>query len=129
MEACRIVLEKYRQEDLVIANFDAWSHGVLKNVIRNFFRTKKTSERFTEFENGDRKHNRDTGESMETMRLELLRCLRKLLQVNPRYARALVLSGHGFDAAEISQKLAVSRNNLYTIFNRARSLLKKCLEE
>jgi RNA polymerase sigma factor (sigma-70 family) len=127
-EACLIVLEKYKSATFSIG-FEAWAYGVLKMRIRNYFyggvggrdRPGPSSQQINTYE--------DTPYDIDPdLDLQLNRCLRKIITVKPLYARVLNLVYQGYKADEICARLKISRNNVYVTLNRARILLKNCLE-
>lgn len=112
----------------VETSFSAWCYRVLENKILHYYRSKKRREdHFVPTE--------DCG--METsgplsdpeFRRQLLECIRKLGRVNNRHARVVNLRYQGYSTEEICERLDVTRNNLYIILSRARSMLKLCLEK
>lgn len=126
-DACITVLEKYK-EVLPEIEFEAWAYQVLRNKIGNYFRKRDVRRRAM----------RDTGLSEqvpEVMSAEpdadlwyrLRICLRKLILAYPRYARVLNLIHQGYTTDEISARLRISRNNLYTILSRGRAMLSDCI--
>jgi DNA-directed RNA polymerase specialized sigma24 family protein len=64
----------------------------------------------------------------QDLKLTLKECLRKILEVHPRYALVLNMIYEGYRAVEICKELSIKRNNFYVILNRGRAVLKLCLE-
>ena len=128
-EACRIVLEKYKNVAFEIS-FERWAYGVLKNVIGNYIQKilGKKHESTAQLE-AYQKLKSENQESFHDLRRQLLICLKKIMTKGPKYARALNLIYQGYKADVISQKLNVTPNNLYVILNRARKMMKECLEK
>ncbi|MFQ6104594.1 MAG: RNA polymerase sigma factor [Candidatus Glassbacteria bacterium] len=127
MEACKIILEKYKNVEFT-KSFEAWTQGIFANVMRNYFRSSRIRKdhmvQKPEFEN----KMKFSSKPDHDLRLALIDCLQKILKIHPRYARAMNLVIHGYTPEEISRKLKISQNNCYVILNRGRALLRKCLE-
>ncbi len=127
-QTCLTVLEKYKTEEFP-AGFEAWVNGVLRMKIGNYLQSKKVSqERFDHgptVEGISRFGSVQPNPDLET---KLTDCMRKIVKAFPRYARVLSLSYQGYGASEICDRLQVTRNNLYSILSRSRSILNKCLE-
>jgi RNA polymerase sigma factor (sigma-70 family) len=126
-EACSIVVRKYRSVSYT-EGFEAWSYGVLKNVIRNWLRKKKTHDRVVTGQSDQETENPSGSGHDHELNILFLDCLRKMLRAHHRYARVLNLIHHGFRADEISEKLHIKTNNLYVLLNRSRNVLRHCLE-
>ncbi|MEZ5359725.1 MAG: RNA polymerase sigma factor [Candidatus Zixiibacteriota bacterium] len=125
-EACLTVLSKYKSEQFTVG-FEAWAHGVLRIVVlRHFEKLGKDKEKSIPLEDTPQIAETDS-HRIETER-RLIACLKKIRQQNLRYARVLNLIYQGYSTDEICRKLNCSRNNLYVIVNRGRSLLQECLE-
>jgi RNA polymerase sigma factor (sigma-70 family) len=127
-QACLTVLEKYKTEEFP-SGFEVWANGVLRMKIGNYLQSKKTSE--------DRFHfGLDTewistypaAEPCPDLEARLIDCLKKMVRVNPRYARVLSLSYQGYRSDEICGRMHVTRSNLHSILSRGRAALSKCLE-
>lgn len=125
--AMLVISAKYRQTRFEIS-FSAWAHGVLqKELLRHY---KKKGIRRKYFEPNPPEQSLGFYEDIDPGILSRLKkCIRQLCLVNARYARVLNLSHLGFSSDEISRKLGVTKNNLYVLLNRGRSLLKDCLEK
>lgn len=121
------IAAKYRMIDFEIS-FAAWAYKVLENKILHYYRTKRCREsKFAQTGNGE-----DLAVSQTTnpdLKRRLLECLKKVSGVNRRHARILNLRYQGFSTEDICGKLGVTRNNVYILLSRARSMLKLCLEE
>ncbi|MDH4157235.1 MAG: RNA polymerase sigma factor [candidate division Zixibacteria bacterium] len=121
------VAEKYGNIQFEIS-FAAWAYRVLENKILNYYRGKHYQEnRFTWA--SDVGGEWASNDSDPSLKRQLLDCLGKINRVHSRHARILNLRYQGYSAEEICEKLAISRNNLYILLCRARSMLKLCLEK
>ncbi|MBN2227695.1 MAG: RNA polymerase sigma factor [candidate division Zixibacteria bacterium] len=127
-DACITVLEKYRKLPPE-TQFEPWAYRVLRNKIGSHLRdqsvrkkTVETTDRIEEYENSAVTPVDPMG------RMALIRCLRKMSQVYPRYARAVNLVNQGYTTDEICQRLRLKRNNLYILLFRCRNWLNSCLE-
>ena len=121
------VAEKYGDIQFEVS-FAAWAYRVLENKILNYYRGKHYQEsRFSWAQDGSQE--RSSGVSDPFLKRQLLDCLEKINRVHPRHARILNLRYQGYSADEVCEKLAISRNNLYILLCRARSMLKLCLEK
>jgi RNA polymerase sigma factor (sigma-70 family) len=127
-EACLTVLEKYKTTDFP-NGFSAWAHGVLKMKIRKYLeRTAANRERSLPESKANDSQVSPSVSSDPDLKRRLMECLKRILKVNRRYARALNLSYLGFQVDEMCRRLKVKPNNLYVILNRGRSMLKECLQ-
>jgi RNA polymerase sigma factor (sigma-70 family) len=126
-EACGIILKKYKQEEFDVA-FTAWAHGILKNVIRNHLRNKRIKNDIVISVPDPDSSTNSSSEYDHELKITLLNCLKKILKVHPRYARALNLIHLGYKSNEIQRRIAVSPKNLYVILNRGRKMLRRCLD-
>ena len=128
-EACLTVLKKYRTLG-PSDNFQAWAFGVLKNKIGNYFeRQKREQKRMRSDSSTHRSVEWADEERIRNLKLTLNRCLEKIDERNPRYGQILVLSYQGFSCADVCQRLGISPNNAYVTLNRARQMLKACLDK
>ncbi|GEM_PF-5735376 len=127
LEACRIVLLKYKNQTFT-RGFESWAYGVLKNVLRNYYRSSRIHNRIMVPEPEVEKITELTGRPDHDLRITLIDCLKKIKEIQPRYARALIMISKGYKAAEISSKMEINLDNFYVVLNRSRRLLKKCLE-
>lgn len=126
-EACVTILEKYRTESFRVS-FAAWAHGVLRMKIGNFLKRRSLhSEKAADLASpiGRRIHSNPAFDP--ELEVALVDCFRKVMAVNRRYARALNLSHQGFPAEEIARRLSVTCGNFYSILNRGRLMLERCL--
>jgi RNA polymerase sigma factor (sigma-70 family) len=127
-EACITVLDKYKTEEFS-TSFEAWAYGVLKMKIGNFVQSAAVRRRRLT-------SNIDTARDQELasnppdheLRRRLIDCLKRILDIQPRFARILNLIHHGYDTDEISRRLKVKPDHTYVMLHRGRSLLKSCLE-
>lgn len=118
------ISEKYRSIQFE-TSFSAWAYKVLENKIMSYFRTKKSrAEKLRQWQSPPPAVNVEP-----EFRIKLLDCLKKLGSVNNRYARIINLSYQGYSGEEIAQKMETNKNNVYNILARARTRLKKCLDE
>jgi len=125
-ETLMTIKEKYEDEKLE-KSFTAWAYGVLENKILHFLRSKRYHEskflQTTDF-NPARHLDSDPG-----FKRQLLDCLRKISIKNIRHARILNMHYQGYSIDEICGKFELTRNGVYILLSRARSLLKLCLEK
>jgi RNA polymerase sigma factor (sigma-70 family) len=126
-DALAAIAAKYRGIDFNIS-FAAWAYKVLENKILHYYRSKRCREsRFAQTEDGE---DRAVSQAANPdLKRHLMECFKKIGQVNRRHARILNLRYQGFSTDEICERLGVTRNNVYILLSRARSLLKLCLEE
>ena len=109
-------------------SFAAWAYKVLENKIFTF--VKKDRKRKVEISaDGDDGSFPATWGADPSVKQQLLECLRKICEVNGRYARVLNLHYLGFTTDEICDRMRLSRTNSYVILSRARLVLKGCLEK
>ena len=121
------VFSKYKEIEQ-IDNIAAWAHKIMNNKILNYFRAKALHGRkLDEVREGISKNEPNYQET--PLENQLLDCLKKIGQTNLRHARILNLHYQGFTVQEICSKLDLSRNNLYSILSRARSMLEYCLDK
>ena len=126
-ETLAAIAAKYREINFEIS-FAAWAYKVLENKILHYYRTKRCRE--SKFTPGDDEQERAASPATNPdLKRRLLDCLRKISGVNRRHARILNFCYQGFSTDEVCERLGVSRNNVYILLSRARSMLKLCLNE
>lgn len=121
-----VILKKYKTVDFEYS-FSAWAYGVLNKEILKYFKTKSRHKDLLEKNKLNISLISNYNPDPE-LRHRLFSCLEKLANHNLRYFEILALKYKGFDTDRISTQLDIKTNNLYVILNRARSLLKDCLE-
>ena len=126
-DALLTVFNKYRGIDFEIS-FAAWAHRVLNNKILNYYKAKSLHEiKLSQMQN---EYDRSsTGGDAFDLEKQLLDCIRKVSRANKRHARILNLHYQGYVVEEICHRLNLTRNNLYSVLSRARSMLELCLEK
>jgi len=121
------IAEQYREIEIT-KSFTAWAYRVLENKLLHYYRTKKSHarklERLAANKTSDAAYDADP-----SFRRRLLDCMKKVSRANIRHARILNLHYQGYSVEDICGKLGVTRNNLYIILSRARSMLKACVEK
>lgn len=123
-EALLAISGEFR-EIVIERSFAAWAHKVFENRIRNYTRSRQKRGRLISSElNNEGLSGRD-----DHLKRRLLGCLRRLNDLNTRYARILNLHYHGYTTDEICEKLDIKPGNLYVILSRARSLLQECMNK
>ncbi len=127
MEACRIVLEKYRDLEATPGVY-SWALQVLNNVLRNYFRTSRVRARTMFRDEGHERRREFSREANHDLRITYTDCLEKISKAHPRYSRVLNLIVEGYTIPEISEELGMKIDTLYVVLNRGRTMLKKCLE-
>lgn len=109
-------------------NFAAWAYTVLKNKLMDYGKLQKVrAGKMISLSDNNR-----SGLSINPepdFKIKMSECMRKVCRTNLRFARILNLRYHGFSTDEICDKMQLTRNNLYIILSRARSMLKICLEK
>ena len=126
-DACITVLEKYRAlppETL----FEPWAYRVLRNKIGSHLRDQSLRKKTVDTTGRIEEYDNSAVTPVDPVaRMALIRCLRKLSRVYPRYARAVNLVNLGYNTEEICRKLHIKRNNLYVLLFRCRNWLNACL--
>lgn len=118
---------KYK-EIVFETSFAAWAYKVLENKILEYYRKKRCRDsKFSQMANDDSSTGQDGVDC--TLRGRLLDCLKKINEVSNRYARVLNLQYQGYTTKEICDRLDVTRNGLYIVLSRARSMLRLCLHK
>lgn len=125
-ETLKAIALKYKSVELEV-KFSSWAYGVLEKSVLHFYRTEANRQKKeNDFENSQ---SRPSGVTPDpNMKIMLEKCFRKLCLAHNRYARILNLHYNGYKVEEICQKLALTRNNIYIILSRGRSLLRECLK-
>jgi RNA polymerase sigma-70 factor (ECF subfamily) len=125
-ETLATVSRKYREVDFTIS-FSAWAYRILEFKLLHHYRSKRHFRRLME---GVRREDLPTSVEPEDIELRnaLIECLRKINQVNARYARILALRYQGYTTDEMSGFLETTSHNIHNLLSRARALLKTCLE-
>jgi RNA polymerase sigma factor (sigma-70 family) len=126
-DTCLTISRKYKSLAEPF-RFDAWVHEILRNKVRNYYRARgRSADLRWDLRDYDQlviPHNAQ--HNPELMRT-LVRCARKLISTNRKYARVLNLSQQGFKTSEICERMRVTRNNLYVMLNRSRNFLLNCI--
>lgn len=109
-------------------SFAAWAYRVLENKLLYYYRTRanrrKRSAPWTET------HEETAAPTPDPdFKRRLLDCLRQIASANLRRARVLNLHYQGFDAEGISRRMNMTRNGMYVLLSRARTLLRECLDK
>jgi len=126
-ETLAAIAAKYREINFEIS-FAAWAYKVLENKLLHYYRTKRCRE--SKFSRSEEDQDRAVSPATNPdLKRRLLECLRKISGVNRRHARILNLCYQGFSTEEVCNRLGVSRNNVYILLSRARSMLKLCLDK
>ena len=126
-DACITVLEKYRELPPE-TQFEPWAYRVLRNKIGSHLRNQSVRKKTVEATGRIEEYGNSAVTPMDPAeRVALIRCLRKLSRVYPRYARAVNLVNLGYSTDEICQRLKLKRNNLYVLLFRCRNWLHSCL--
>jgi RNA polymerase sigma factor (sigma-70 family) len=128
-DACLTVLQKYRSETFT-KGFEPWAYGVLRMKIGNYYQMASTRQAKNSKRDAETATEGTTFQppDAETER-RLLICLRKLLRINRLYARTLNLMYQGYKTDEICERLGTTPSAHYSNLNRARTFLKKCIQE
>ncbi len=127
-EALITVARKYRAITFE-TSFSAWAHNVILNKVLDSHRSRKrTNERFVRMPE-DIELSLPKVVNDPLLEGKLLECLKKINSTNNRQARVLNLHYQGFSTDEIANRLKMTRNGIYTVLSRARSMLRDCLAE
>ena len=110
-----------------VERFSAWAHAILKHEIIDHYRTAQSRRnREIELEDSSVRHSQDPDD--RELKAKLKECLKKLNSVFGKHARILNLRYQGYSTGEICRRMSLTPNNFYVILNRARAMLKNCLE-
>ncbi len=127
-DAVMAVAREYR-ETVFTTSFSAWAYKVLDYRILSYIRTRQSRREKDNFLKEQSLQNGSaSSHSHPEIKIRLMDCLKKLTTANNRYARVLNFHHQGFTVDEICERLKVTRNNLYSILSRARSLLEHCMK-
>lgn len=125
-EALATIAGKYESIDFE-TSFAAWAYRVLQNKVLEYYRRKQCREsKFAQLT--DEGSDSNPSDPDPTLRNRLLGCLKKIGQANSKYARVLNFKYQGYPTEEICDRMEMTRNGLYIVLSRARSLLKVCLQ-
>ncbi len=112
----------------ITVSFSSWAYRVFENKIIDHLRAGRSrKDRFTQAPELDYIKSKDNPDY--EFKRKLLGCLRKVRNVNNRFARILVLRYLGYEFDEICDRLKITRQNGYSILSRARDMLDKCLHK
>ena len=127
-DALLVVSNNYRIINIQ-HSFAAWAVKVLRNRILDFYDSnrRRLQREVAGYGNNDFSHAIVEPTDCH-LKLDLIRCFRKLLSVNRQYGRVLNLWAQGSSTNDICTKLGISRNNLYISLHRARTMLAECLK-
>ncbi len=106
-------------------SFAAWAYKILNNRIVTHLRNVSRRETITS-EDIDQVLPRPIVQD-PMLRIRLIDCLQKLNTVNHRYARVVNLHRQGYSAEEIGEQMGLSRNAVYILLHRARTVLLNCM--
>jgi len=127
-DALMTICKEYKAIEFT-TSFSAWAYKVLDNRILGYIQTKKRHNgRVSSVSDAENLPATEKDNPKKELQRDLIRCMRKIAGTNLRYARVLNLHYQGFSTEEICDKLKLTRNNLYSVLSRARSLLEFCLE-
>jgi RNA polymerase sigma factor (sigma-70 family) len=120
------IAQKYR--DLTLhSSFGGWAYGVLNNKIMDYVKYKQVRSGTVAGESALRVQEvQDEPDS--ALKSRLLICLKRIAEINSRFARILNLHYQGYSTGEICDKLDIKRNHFYVVLSRARSMLAECLD-
>ena len=128
-ETLATIAAEYREMTFT-ASFSAWAYKVLNNRLLAYLQTKKRrGDRLEPDPYGTLVADSAADNPDPELKRRLLDCLRKLLGVNPRYARALSQHYQGYSTEEICDRIGIKANTFYSLLSRARSMLDGCLEK
>ncbi len=126
-ESLMVIAEKYKDIEIEVS-FTAWAYRVLENKLLSYYRTKKgRAGKLVPMADDDNNPDRAPAPDPSFKR-RLLDCLKKVNRANTRHARILNLHYQGYTIEDICGKFSITRNNVYIILSRARTMLKICLE-
>lgn len=126
-DSCLTVLRKYKYETFTVG-FEPWAWGVLRTNIKNYFyRQSIERQRIVNEASIGEPFSGNTDINGELER-RLLVCLKHVVKKNSQYGRVLNLAYQGYTTHEICDKLGQTRNNVYVVLHRARTMLKACLD-
>ena len=126
-EALAKVVDEFK-EISIEKSFSAWAVKVLDNRILAYIKKKKTTQsRITN--TPPEEYPVIEGNSYSDLRVQLIKCLRKLYSVNNIYARIINLHYQGFTVADVCKRLKITTGHAYVILSRARAKLAECLDE
>jgi len=127
-DALMTICKEYKEIDFT-TSFSAWAYKVLDNRILGYIQTKKRREgKVSLVSEADNLPAAEKDNPKQELKRKIVRCMRKVADTNQRYARVLNLHYQGFSTEEICDKMHLTRNNLYSVLSRARSMLEYCLE-
>ncbi|PKK85094.1 MAG: hypothetical protein CVT49_00705 [candidate division Zixibacteria bacterium HGW-Zixibacteria-1] len=126
-EACAVILTEYKSLKSPF-EYNAWAQKILKNKIASYFQRKSVENRIFSENHRDNLENlvEASAENNEIMQI-LIKCLKKLVDSFPRYARVINLVQLGYNTNEICGRMDISRNNLYVLLNRGRKIMRDCV--
>ncbi len=127
-EAVMAIAKEYRSTEFT-SGFVPWAYKVFENRLLTFYRNRQRQARNLEKISAEAIRSESAVYRIEPeLKIRLSDCLKKIIAVNPRYARILNLHHQGFDTDEIRGRMDLTSTNLYSILSRARSLLEHCLK-
>lgn len=125
-ESLIAIAGKYRGIEFE-TSFAAWAYKVLENKTLDYYRKKQCREsKFAQIASDE---SSVAEKPNPGLRRKLLDCLRKINGANGRYARILNLQYQGYSTDEVCERMDLTRNSLYILLSRARSMLKLCLQK
>ena len=124
-ETLMAIAQQYGEIDFQ-KSFAAWAYRILENKLLYYYRTKKSqADRFVRMTDEE---NPDASMPDPLIKRKLLDCLKKKDRYNARHSQVLNLHYQGYTVEEISGKFDTTKNNVYILLSRSRSMLKTCIE-
>ena len=125
--ALAVVAAEYREVAIEVS-FAAWAHKILENRLLGYIQ-KQRREKGRNVSSDTDEYRPEEARSDPTLRMKLLACLKRIGLANRRYARIINLHHFGYARDEICRKMRMTLQQSYVVMSRARSMLKKCLDE
>lgn len=108
-------------------SFAAWAYRVLENEVAMYYRSASIRRRKLA-ELSDHSLAQPARTPNPALKSRLLECLKKICRENSRQARILNLHYQGYSVEEICARLNLTKNGMYIILHRARTMMKTCLD-
>ena len=125
-EALLTVASEYVHIDIE-TSFVAWAHKVLDFRILSYLKAKKARASHISLSADD--YEPVSWDPDPIMKRQLQECLKKVIEIRPKYARILALHYQGFTKDEVRERLDLTVDAYYVLLSRARAQLRACLDE
>lgn len=127
LQDCLVVIaDKYKVEERK-ENFSGWAYQVLQNKLLAYYRDKQ--RKIASHESLEESNTVQAVTPDYQLIVNLKDCLKEMHEVNKRYTEVINRYYHGYTADEIVEAMNLTKNSMYILLSRARTMLMTCLKK